>query len=189
MNMVISDPETHVERPAEETHSTVHPPRTTPPQSPTTRPEVPNASRKRPRATVEDVEDEDDRWVQPFPKERQAGAKVRICKTQFQNLRDEQTKKGNAPWEPFESEDEWEMAHWLMTSGLSGKKTDSYLKLKKLLGDEVDAEGDQKREIVEMWCSDPVDCVRELVGNPAFTKQAYEPSRIFKSEEDGEYIN
>ncbi|KAJ7820185.1 hypothetical protein B0H14DRAFT_3472539 [Mycena olivaceomarginata] len=115
MNMVISDPETHVERPAEETHSTVHPPRTTPPQSPTTRPEVPNASRKRPRATVEDVEDEDDRWVQPFPKERQAGA-----------------KKGNAPWEPFESEDEWEMAHWLMTSGLSGKKTDSYLKLKKV---------------------------------------------------------
>lgn len=78
------------------------------------------------------MEDEDKCWVQPFPKELEAGAILERCKTQFQKLRDEQTAKGDAPWEPFESEDEWELAHWPMTSGLSGKKTDAYLKLKKV---------------------------------------------------------
>ncbi|KAJ6540402.1 hypothetical protein B0H19DRAFT_959789 [Mycena capillaripes] len=40
-----------------------------------------------------------------------------------------------------------------------------------------------------MWCRDPVDCVRELLGNSAFTKQSYEPCRIFKSFADEEYSN
>ncbi|KAJ7330893.1 hypothetical protein DFH08DRAFT_708629 [Mycena albidolilacea] len=40
-----------------------------------------------------------------------------------------------------------------------------------------------------MWCRNPVECVRELVGNPAFTKQAYEPCRIFKTFADGRYSN
>ncbi|KAJ7845019.1 hypothetical protein B0H14DRAFT_2182041, partial [Mycena olivaceomarginata] len=133
-------------------------------------------------------------------------------KTQFEKLRDKQKNKGHAPWEPFESEDEWELARWLMTSGLSNK-TDEYLKLKtvreginpsfhnsraflkridaledgpkwtcypfELVGDELDADGNPKTEIVEIWCRDPVECVRELVGNAAFTKQAYAPYRIF----------
>jgi hypothetical protein len=43
---------------------------------------------------------------------------------------EEQRKKGHTPWEPFESEDEWELTRWLMTASLSNKKTDEYLKLK-----------------------------------------------------------
>ncbi|KAJ6545182.1 hypothetical protein B0H19DRAFT_844804, partial [Mycena capillaripes] len=87
---------------------------------------------------------------------------------QFEKLREEQKTKGHAPWEPFESQDEWELAQWLMTSGLSNKKIDKYLKLKKridalpdgpkwtcypfeLVGDEVDSDGKAKREVVEMW--------------------------------------
>ncbi|KAJ7859055.1 hypothetical protein B0H14DRAFT_3631356 [Mycena olivaceomarginata] len=152
--------------------------------------------RKRPRATVEEVEDEHERWFQPYPKEWKAGDILDECKTQFEKLRDKQKKKGHAPWEPFESEDEWELARWLMTSGLSNKKTDEYLKLNtvcqginpsfhnsraflkcidaledgpkwtcypfELVGDELDADGNPKTEIVEMWCRDPVECVREL---------------------------
>jgi hypothetical protein len=86
-------------------------------------------TRKRPRATVEEVEDEDERFVEDFPDDLHAGEPLEQCKTFFENLREEQKAAGNAPWYPFESEDEWELARWLMTSGLSQKKTDAYLKL------------------------------------------------------------
>lgn len=60
----------------------------------------------------------------------------------------------------------------------------------ELEGDDVDADGNRRKEIVEMWCRDPVDCVRELVGNPAFKTQGYEPCRIFKSfDPPGTYSN
>ncbi|KAJ6562915.1 hypothetical protein B0H10DRAFT_1757248, partial [Mycena sp. CBHHK59/15] len=62
------------------------------------------------RATVEEVEDEDDRWTQDFPETFEAGAVLEACKTQFEKLRDEQKAAGRVPWEPFESEDEWELA-------------------------------------------------------------------------------
>ncbi|KAJ6622286.1 hypothetical protein B0H10DRAFT_1745170, partial [Mycena sp. CBHHK59/15] len=60
--------------------------------------------------TVEEVEDEDDRWIQDFPDEFQAGAIFEKCKTQFEKLRQEQSKAGRPPWYPFESKDEWELA-------------------------------------------------------------------------------
>lgn len=52
----------------------------------------------------------------------------------------------------------------------------------ELVGDEVGSDGKPKTETLEIWYRDPVECVRELLGNPAFTKQAYEPCRIFKKE-------
>ncbi|KAJ7883702.1 hypothetical protein B0H14DRAFT_2564777 [Mycena olivaceomarginata] len=148
-------------------------------------------TRKRPRATVEEVEDEDERFVEDFPDDLHAAA-------------------GNAPWYPFESEDEWELARWLMTSGLSQKKTDAYLKLNavregikpsfqnnraflkfvdslpagpqwycnpvELVGDELDADQQPKKEIVEVWYRDPVEC-------------GYKPIRVFKSHRAGHYTN
>ncbi|KAJ6562937.1 hypothetical protein B0H10DRAFT_2116493, partial [Mycena sp. CBHHK59/15] len=166
------------------------------------------------RATVEEVEDEDDRWTQDFPEAFEAGAVLEACKTQLEKLRDEQKAAGRVPWEPFESEDEWELARWLMTSGISLKKTDEFLKLTKvrtmdpsfhnsraflkrvdalpegpewfchpfeLLGDELDADGNPKKEVLELWHRDPIECVRELLGNPAFTNQGYAPFRVFKN--------
>ncbi|KAJ7893406.1 hypothetical protein B0H14DRAFT_3081378 [Mycena olivaceomarginata] len=139
---------------------------------------------KRPRATLEEVEDEDDRWVQDFPEELKAGAVIDKCNSQFEKMKTE-----------------WEMARWLMTSGLSQGKIDQYLKLKsvwpqwychpfELTGDECDAEGVKKTEVVELWHRDPVECVRELLGNPSFKKQGYVPRRIFKKmSEDGEGTN
>ncbi|KAJ7933689.1 hypothetical protein B0H13DRAFT_1855931 [Mycena leptocephala] len=146
---------------------------------------------KRRRATVEDVTDEDDRWTQDFPAEFQAGAVLENCKTQCEKLRREQKDAGNALWYPFESEDEWKLARWLMTSGLSQSKIFNCLKLKswfchpfELTGDELDADGEPKREIVEMWYRNPIDFIQELLGNPAFTKQGYEPHRIFKAQDE-----
>ncbi|KAJ7235026.1 hypothetical protein B0H12DRAFT_1076218 [Mycena haematopus] len=87
-------------------------------------------AKKRPRATVEEVEDEDERWVQPFDEKHYAASTIRPCKTEFQRTKARQQKEKQAPWYPFESEDEWELARWLMTSGVSQTKTDEYLKLK-----------------------------------------------------------
>ncbi|KAF8799293.1 hypothetical protein BYT27DRAFT_7040688, partial [Phlegmacium glaucopus] len=106
------------------------------------------------------------------------------------------------PWAPFESEDEWELARWLMTSGVSQTKIDSFLKLNKIKhgadpafhnarsllqridslpdgpqwtcstfrikGDQRDKDGQLRTEDVELWHRDPVECIKELMGNPAF---------------------
>ncbi|KAF8124506.1 hypothetical protein K438DRAFT_2154332 [Mycena galopus ATCC 62051] len=54
----------------------------------------------------------------------------------------------------------------------------------ELTGDEVDEKGVKKKEVVELWYRDPLDCIRELLGNPAFRgKQGFEPRRIFRSPE------
>jgi hypothetical protein len=97
---------------------------------PASTPPAASPAKKRPRATVEEVEDEDDCWAQNFPEAAQAGAAYEACRTQFEKLRDEQKGAGKAPWSPFESEDQWELARWLMTAGISLKKTDAFLKLK-----------------------------------------------------------
>jgi hypothetical protein len=58
----------------------------------------------------------------------------------------------------------------------------------ELVGDELDADQQPKKETVEMWYRDPVECVRELLGNPSFkTKQGYRPIRIYKNKKDGRY--
>ncbi|KAJ7875707.1 hypothetical protein B0H14DRAFT_3547012 [Mycena olivaceomarginata] len=172
---------------------------------PTVEPEPGAHTRKRQRATVEEVEDEDERYVQDFPEH-------------FEKA------EGNAPWYPFESEEEWELARWLMTLGLSQTKTDDYLKLKvvrervkpsfsnnraflkfvdalpsgpqwycnafELVGDECDPDQQPKKETVEMWYRNPIECVKELLGNPSFAgKQGYKPIRVYKRFKDGQYSN
>ncbi|KAJ7718055.1 hypothetical protein B0H16DRAFT_1678191 [Mycena metata] len=174
-------------------------------------------------ATVEEVEDEDDRYVQDFPTDQNAGQVLAECETYFETLRNKQVEEGHPPWHPFASEEEWELARWLITSGLSQKKTDEYLKLKavregidpsfknnraflqfvdslppgpqwfcepiELVGDELDADGNPKKEIVELWHRDPVECVKELLGNPSFKKQGYKPIRAWKTYKNGRFTN
>jgi hypothetical protein len=75
----------------------------------------------------------DARFIEDFP--RPAGLPHSADKTRrsnFEHHLDEQKKAGDAPWAPFESEDEWELARWLITSGVSQTKMDSFLKLNKV---------------------------------------------------------
>ncbi|KAJ7051459.1 hypothetical protein C8F01DRAFT_999273 [Mycena amicta] len=101
--------------------------------------DVPRGEKRR-RASVEDVRDEDDPekmlagdgddpFAQLFPEEYQAGATHGTCKSKFEQLRDSQRAKLE-PWEPFKSLDEWELARWMVTAGLSQSKIDEFLKLK-----------------------------------------------------------
>ncbi|KAJ7623111.1 hypothetical protein DFH06DRAFT_1446810 [Mycena polygramma] len=40
-----------------------------------------------------------------------------------------------------------------------------------------------------MWYREPLECVRELLGNPTYTKQGYKPMRVYKRFRDGELSN
>ncbi|KAF7344345.1 hypothetical protein MSAN_01915500 [Mycena sanguinolenta] len=152
-----------------------------------------------------------------FPAKSEAGKVFGACQTQFEQFLKEQVDAGHQPWHPFQSKAEWELARWLMTSGVSQSKRDEFLELEtiregckpsftnnyaflkfidalprgpawdchlmELTGDEVDEKGEKKKETVELWYRDPVECVRELLGNPAFRgKQSFAPRRVFRRE-------
>src|ERR1700679_1149001 len=80
---------------------------------------------------TEVVEDEEEyRWIETYPEP--AGNTHGQDLSKFESLRKVQISEGSAPWFPFESEDEWELGRWLMTSGISQKKINSFLKLHKV---------------------------------------------------------
>ncbi|KZP30194.1 hypothetical protein FIBSPDRAFT_908162 [Athelia psychrophila] len=90
------------------------------------------------RARVEEVEDEQappifgrEPFVEPYPEEKEAGKIYGRTRTSFEEIRVNQSE-GEEPWAPFESEAEWEVARWMMRSGISQKETESFLKLEKI---------------------------------------------------------
>ncbi|KAJ7574917.1 hypothetical protein C8J56DRAFT_802318 [Mycena floridula] len=183
---------------------------------------------KRPRSTsIEEVPDDDSNdpvsvydpryvWRQAFPEEARAGEALRPCQTVFEDFREEQKKHGDEPWAPFKSEEDWELARWLMESGASQTKINSFLKLKKIEetkapyknsrnflkfidslprgpkfhctpilveGNLLNAKGEKCTEVLELWHRDPVECVAELLGNPAFAEhQQFAPERHYRDE-------
>ncbi|KAL1751665.1 hypothetical protein FB107DRAFT_221536 [Schizophyllum commune] len=55
---------------------------------------------------------------------------------------------------------------------------------KVVRGNKMGADGVFLEEVLELWRRDPVDCIRELIGNPAFKgKTVYSPQRIFRSKD------
>lgn len=52
-------------------------------------------------------------------------------------------------------------------------------------GDRVDRHGKPLTEEIELWRRNPVECIRELIGNPAFKDHlAYLPERVFGNIEE-----
>jgi hypothetical protein len=100
------------------------------PLSPPESPQARETSRP-PSAIVEDIDDEVDnpnvQWVNDFP--NPAGSTSGPCATEFEQHQRAQRAEKQEPWSPFESQDEWELARWLMTVGVSQAKMDSFLKL------------------------------------------------------------
>lgn len=87
------------------------------------------------RATVEDELEEpadvdDSTYLEAYPKP--AGTAHGQGKSAFEKHRKVQEEDGQSPWTPFESAEEWELAQWLMTSGVSQNKVNDFLKLKKV---------------------------------------------------------
>ena len=108
--------------------------------SPVASPQPPASSSPNQRATVEDAEEDDEdtdtdnkkeaRWIEEFP--YPAGVPIGEGVSRFEEWRRDQVNKNEPPWSPFESREEWELAEWLITSGVSQKKIDAHLKLKSV---------------------------------------------------------
>ena len=82
------------------------------------------------RARVEEIEDEEagvqNRWIEDFP--GNAGKRGDQAQSYFEKLRAEQQRQGLSPWTPFQDEEEWELAQWLMLN-VGQNATDKFLKL------------------------------------------------------------
>ena len=68
-------------------------------------------------------------FIEDFPAEAGTPYTGRERKTPFEKLKKAQQKENKEPWSPFADEEEWELAKWLMTGGVSQAKLDEYLKL------------------------------------------------------------
>lgn len=87
-------------------------------------------SRKRQRVYVEEEVDRDclpgHRITETHPT---AGKVFGQKKTTWEARREADVEEGCEPWAPFKSKDEWSLAEWLMTCGISQKEMDKHLKL------------------------------------------------------------
>ncbi|KAJ7193265.1 hypothetical protein GGX14DRAFT_593074 [Mycena pura] len=162
------------------------------------------------------VDEEDCLYFEDFPKEDQAGATFGKGPTTFQGIRDDQVLQGAEILGPFESDDEWELAKWLIKN-VGHNQMEAFLKLPiiqglgtayttkdhlleavddlpggvgwkleniLLKGDLKDDDGKEIEETLELWYRDPVDCIRELMGNPVFRDvMRYEPQQLFEDSE------
>ncbi|KAG7085416.1 hypothetical protein E1B28_002977 [Marasmius oreades] len=150
--------------------------------------------------TIEDVTEESI-WTENFPPEKGAGRAYYKACTSFENIRDEQNSRSDDVYGAFTSEEEWDLAKWLVQN-VGHNAIETFLKLPiiktrvdpeystkdKLLdkvdalpggvkwtckpiiveGDRVNEDGEKLTEELELWMRDPVECVRELIGNPVF---------------------
>ncbi|KAH7907715.1 hypothetical protein BJ138DRAFT_1014064 [Hygrophoropsis aurantiaca] len=153
------------------------------------------------------------RWSSEFPSDKNAGAVFQKGLTTFERIRDEEILKPGEVLGPFESEEEWELAKWLIKN-VGANQMEVFLKLPivrerisaqyrtksdllglvdslpggvkwdceeiTIQGDCVDNNGKPLTETLELWHRDPVEIMKELVGNPLFKDvMAYEPQRLF----------
>ncbi|KAG1872983.1 hypothetical protein DFJ58DRAFT_836804 [Suillus subalutaceus] len=115
------------------------------------------------RVTIEEVEDEDHI---------------------FERFHQYKEGMGEDKWAPFYDVEEWGLAKWLVKS-LGQTRTDEFQKLpikvnklphgaawscKKVnvQGNKTDEKGQMLHENIELWMRDPVECVKDLLGNPLF---------------------
>jgi hypothetical protein len=92
--------------------------------------EEPDQDAEQPRVMVEDVtdEDEEDEWVHTFPEASCAGAPCGRSRTLFEAIRNDQVLRGAEVLGPFESDEEWQLAKWLIKN-VGHNQAEHFLKL------------------------------------------------------------
>jgi hypothetical protein len=56
-----------------------------------------------------------------------------------------------------------------------------------VVGDRLDENDEMMSEDLELWRRDPVECIKELISNPAFKDHmAYAPERVYSSQDGDE---
>ncbi|KAI6016622.1 hypothetical protein BKA83DRAFT_4473351 [Pisolithus microcarpus] len=142
--------------------------------------EVPGDTPRPHVAQVEDMDDDEDTG------DRQNRLSRYACQTAFENMREVQDGFGGSAYSPFEDREDWELAQWLINNLPTGPEW--RCELVHTHGDLEDIGyeegGDEDHTIdgddLELWVRDPVACIRELIGNPAFHGEiAYAPEKMW----------
>lgn len=81
---------------------------------------------ERPTVTIEEVDDDD--FVDEFDPKKGAGAIFGKAPTTFERIRDDQILIGAEVLGPFESDEEWELAKWLIKN-VGHNQAEAFLKL------------------------------------------------------------
>jgi hypothetical protein len=68
-------------------------------------------------------------FIEDYPAEAGTPGPGRRKKMPFEKLKRAQREENQEPWSPFANEEEWELARWLMTAGVSQARVDEFLKL------------------------------------------------------------
>ena len=54
----------------------------------------------------------------------------------------------------------------------------------KIIGDELDEKNQQRSKIIYLWKCNPVECIKDLIGNPTFWNNLhYTPEKVYKDSE------
>jgi hypothetical protein len=69
-----------------------------------------------------------DVFIEPFPEEAKAGGVWGTGTLHFESICQAQESAGDANWGPFEDEEGWQLAEWLIRN-ICQKQTDAYLRL------------------------------------------------------------
>ncbi|KAG5649098.1 hypothetical protein H0H81_006309, partial [Sphagnurus paluster] len=99
-------------------------------------PKTPFSDRK---VCIEEVPDIDDphsknRFVHPYP--RPVATPLQQGNTQFGQWKEAQEASGESAWAPFENQEEWDLAQWLIKT-VGQTSIDEYLKLPIVSCDKV----------------------------------------------------
>ncbi|KIJ55985.1 hypothetical protein M422DRAFT_150938 [Sphaerobolus stellatus SS14] len=87
---------------------------------------APTCQPARRSVVIEELPDEE-LYTEPYP--GLAGVPIGIGETKFDTLRRLHREGKTAEYGPFKNKEEWELGRWLMTSGISQRAIDEYLKL------------------------------------------------------------
>lgn len=97
-------------------------------QSPYNVTEPPRPLDTRAPVTIEEIEDEEAgaRFPEKYP--GNVAEVLGTGETMFETLQNRSEASGQSPWEPFQDQDEWELAEWLAKS-VNKTATEEFLKL------------------------------------------------------------
>ncbi|KAG1734815.1 hypothetical protein EDB19DRAFT_1996509 [Suillus lakei] len=139
------------------------------------------------RVRVEEVEDEEGMSFtnngRYFECQMDAGWALHEGETSFEKYRTYQEEEGEDPWSPFEDEEEWDLAHWLVKN-LGQTRTEEFLKL-PITQNHSRLSFHNNRSFLQhvdkLPCGPGWSCKKvTLIGNPAFKEHmAYSPAKAY----------